>query len=269
MPEEQPTPKARLEIDWLKTVAGALAAVSSAVILSSLGAAGTLIGAAVGSIVVSLTSSLYNTGLNRSRERVAQAQALALRRVGVAQAEVRRAARRQDSHTAVEGHLDHAEEQLVEAQVQLDELVGEEPEGSWRERLAGLPWKRIGLAALGFFVVAVVAITVFELIAGRPVSSITGGSHDRSGTTFSDLGGGGGGRRHQPTPTPTPQQPRDSATPSQVPTYSTTPTQAPTPTATPTPAATPTPVPSSSPTAATSSGVPAPTPAASPTAGAS
>lgn len=268
MPEEQPAQKQRLEIDWLKTVAGALAAVSSAVILSSLGAAGTLIGAAVGSVVVSLTSSLYSTGLRRSRERVALAQSSALRKVGVAQAEVRRAARRRASETAVEGHLEHAESQLVEAQVQLDEITAQaQPAGGWRERLAGLPWKRIALVALGFFVVAVVAITVFELIAGRPLSSITGGSHDRSGTTFTDLGGSGG---HHPAPTPTPQQPAGTPSPSrQMPTWSTTPTQAPTPSSTPTPA--PSSVPSSAPSSVPSSEVPTPTPtgAASPTAGAS
>lgn len=267
MHEDPRDDRPRLEIDWLKTAAGALAAVSSAVILSSLGAAGTIIGAAVGSIVVSVTGSLYNTGLNRSRERVARAHATAMQRVGVAQAEVRRAARRRGSSAAVEGHLEHADRELGEARAELDDLSTEEPRPPLRERLAGLPWKRIVLVALGLFVVAVVAITIFELIAGRPVSDFTGGTHGRTGTSVTDLGGGG--KPDRPTPTPAPGR-QPSETPSQVPTFQTTPTQAPSPGES--ASSTPTPSPSSSapgtPTG-TPTPSPSPSPTASPTAGAS
>ena len=86
-------PSPKLDIDWLKTIAGALAAVSSAVLLSTLGAAGTIIGAALGSVIVTVGGALYSQGLARSRERLLQAQTAALRKVGVAQAEVRRAGR--------------------------------------------------------------------------------------------------------------------------------------------------------------------------------
>ncbi|HEU4567109.1 MAG TPA: hypothetical protein VFR99_03680 [Marmoricola sp.] len=255
--------KTRLEIDWLKTVAGALAAVSSAVILSTLGVAGTIIGAAVGSIVVSLTSSIYSASLDRSRQRV-KAQAAALAKVGVAQAEVRRASRRRGSDTAVQGHLAHADSELVRAQVELDELAEDQDGPSWKERLAALPWKRIALVSAALFVVAIVAITVFELIAGKPVSDFTGGSHSSGGTTFSDLGGGGGDS-HQKRQAPTTPAPSGGATttganPSQVPTYGTTPTEAPSPSPTEvTPTPTPTEVPSSE----------APSATASPTEGAS
>lgn len=255
--------KPRVEIDWLKTLAGALAAVSSAVILSTLGVAGTIIGAAVGSVVISLTSSLYSTSLDRSRRRV-KAQAAALAKVGVAQAEVRRASRRRASGTAVQGHLDHADSQLLRAQVDLDELTAEDDGAiSWRERLAALPWKRIALVAAGFFLVAIVAITVFELIAGKPVSDFTGGSHSSGGTTFSDLGGGGNSHeQRRPPSTPAPSGGATTgSSPSQVPTYGTTPSQAPTPSPTePVPS---TPSPSEAPLSQ------APTATASPTAGAS
>lgn len=261
MPDPNTDEKPRLEIDWLKTVAGALAAVSSAVILSTLGVAGTIIGAAVGSVVISLTSSLYSASLDRSRQRV-KAQAAALAKVGVAQAEVRRASRRRASNTAVGGHLEHADAQLVQAQVELDELSAEETGRTpWAQRIAALPWKRIALLAVGFFVVAIVAITVFELIAGKPVSDFTGGSHHRSGTTFSDLGGGGGEQQKGPS-TPV-DRPTGGTTPSEVPTYGTTPTEAPTPTPSETLPVSPSP--SETPTTE----APTPTETASPTAGAS
>ncbi|HEY6934365.1 MAG TPA: hypothetical protein VI452_13290 [Marmoricola sp.] len=274
MPDPQHDEKQRLEIDWLKTAAGALAAVSSAVVLSTVGVAGTFIGAALGSVIFTLSSNLYSTGLDRSRRRVARAQALAAQKLGVAQAEVRRAARRRTSQTAVEGHLEHADEQLLEAQMELDALA-EEDEGeqpSWPERLRALPWKRVALVALGLFVVAIVAITIFELIAGRPVSSFTGGTQDRSGTTFSDLGSGGPRKGPDTTPTPAPGQQHSggNSTPGQVPTFQSTPTQAPSaPTQpTPTPSA---PAPSSSPSTVPSTPAPTPTPqeTTSPTAGAS
>jgi len=260
MPDPSTDEKPRLQIDWLKIVAGALAAVSSAVILSTLGVAGTIIGAAVGSVVVSLTSSIYGTSLDRSRQRV-KAQAAALAKVGVAQAEVRRASRRRSSDTAVEGHLEHADAELVEAQIELDELSAEETARTpWKERLAALPWKRIGLLAVAVFVVAIVAITVFELIAGKPVSDFTGGSHHHSGTTFSDLGGGGKPARKQPsTPAPT-----GGSTPSIAPTQGSTPSEAPTPSPTESVAPT-TPAPSEAPPTE----VPTPTAAATPTASAS
>src|SRR3546814_15525436 len=96
MPEEKP----KLEIDWVKTLAGALAAVSSAVLLSTLGAAGTLIGAALGSITLTVTSAFYSQGLAKSRQKLAAAQELAQRSVGIAQSEVRRAGSVADSARA-------------------------------------------------------------------------------------------------------------------------------------------------------------------------
>jgi hypothetical protein len=259
MPEPNTDEKPRLEIDWLKTVAGALAAVSSAVILSTLGVAGTIIGAAVGSVVISLTSSIYNASLARSRERV-KAQAAALAKVGVAQAEVRRAARRRASDTAVESHLEHADAQLAQAHIELDDLATEDTgQVSWKERLAALPWKRIALLAVGFFAIAIAAITVFELIAGKPVSDFTGGSHSHGGTTFSDLGGGDR-QQKQPSQHAPRHRPTSGSSPTGVPTYGTTPSQAPTTSSTQT--APPSPAPSQTPTTQ----VPVPSETPSPTA---
>lgn len=223
----------KLGIDWLKTIAGALAAVSAAVLLSTLGAAGTIIGAAVGSVVATVGGALYSQGLARSHERMALASRAARRKVGIARAEVRRASRQQGDDQAIDADLTQAEERLDEAKEDLDAVAEEPVDLSWRERFVMLPWKHIALAAAGLFAVTVLTITVFELVAGQTVSSITGGTDGGGGTTITRIGGRSDPSR-QPSPTdqtsPTDhgtegplQQPSDSTTPVPSATTSTTP----------------------------------------------
>ena len=251
----------KLEIDWLRTIGGALAAVSSAVLLSTLGAAGTIIGAALGSVIVTVGGALYSQGLARSRERLLQAQTAALRKVGVAQAEVRRAGRTSGDGRRVDAHLAHAQATLDRAKDDLGTLSDDPDRSGWRGRLAVLPWKRIFLAAAGLFAAAVVAITAFELLVGESVSSITGGSHG-DGPTIGRIVGNTNdpvGPREdvpasdQPSPSPSgdpsppPSEPATpSATPSDEATPSPSPAEVPTPEPT-TPAAEPTTTPSSDP----------------------
>ena len=256
----------KLEIDWFRTTGGALAAVSSAVLLSTLGAAGTIIGAALGSVIATVGGALYSQGLVRSRQRLVQAQGAALRKVGVAQAEVRRAGRRQGGTSTVDAHLAHAQATLDDAKGDLDALSDEAAGTGWRARLALLPWKRIALVAAGLFALAVVAITAFELVVGRSVSEITTGSQG-GGSTISHVVGGGTNQpsRDQQTPPADPASP--SATPSQAPSEQANPSSGPAgapsatpsaePTGSPTPSVTPTPAPGAS----------APAPSATPGAG--
>ena len=237
-PRQEPP---RHRIEWLKVVAGALAAVSSAIALSTLGAAGTIIGAALGSVIASIGSNLYAAGLERSRNQLAETREIARQRLGVAQAEVRRAARRHDDTAELEAHLDYADRQLAEVR---SELAHPQAGPTWRDRFVLLPWKRIALAAAGLFVVAVVVITGIELITNRPVSNLTGGTSGDKGTSFGNLGGGHKSTpRKKPTPTPTPTP---SVSPTSTPTPTPTPTDLPTeaPSAPITPTPTPTPQPS-------------------------
>ena len=55
------------EVSWFQLAASVLAAVTAAWIASSLGVAGTLVGAAVGSAVVTLTSAFYARTLDKGR----------------------------------------------------------------------------------------------------------------------------------------------------------------------------------------------------------
>ena len=183
----------KLEIDWLKTAGGAFAAVSSAFLLSTLGAAGTIIGAALGSVIVTVGGALYSQGLARSHQRLAQVQVAAMRKVGVAQAEVRRAAQHPGDREAVDTRLAHAEERLHDVKDDLGAMASKPTGPGWRERLVVLPWKRISLIAAGFFGAAVLSITAFELVAGQTISSITGDTEGGGGPTISRIGGGSDG----------------------------------------------------------------------------
>ena len=64
----------------------------------------------------------------------------------------------------------------------------EEPdpdEDSWRR---SIPWGKVLLASLAITVLALAGITVVEAIAGKPISSVTGGS-DSQGTTVGNVTG--------------------------------------------------------------------------------
>jgi hypothetical protein len=248
-------------VEWTRVIGGALAAVSSAVLLSTLGAVGTIAGAALGSVIVSVSSSVYARGLSRSRRRMAQAQEAALRRVGVAQAEVLRA-RRRDGAGTTEAHLDRADEHLARARDRLEAADPEPEPEPLRRRIAGildqLPWRRVALVAAAGFVIAIAVVTGFELIAGRPVSSYTGGTSSHHGTSFSNIDNGG---HHPATPSPSPT---GSTSPSPTPGGSASggPSSSPSPSPTGTPSATPTPTttPSETPTVEPSPSAIEPTP---------
>ena len=135
---------------------------SSAFLLSTLGAAGTIIGAALGSVILTVGGALYSQGLARSHQRLAHVQIAAMRKVGVAQAEVRRAARHPGDGEAVDAHLAHAEERLDDVNDDLGALADEPTGPGWRARLVTLPWKRISLIAAVLFAAAVLAITALS-----------------------------------------------------------------------------------------------------------
>jgi hypothetical protein len=184
-PSAEPQRSKPARIDWLATTAGALAAVTSAVLLSTLGAVGTLIGAAIGSVVANVGSNLYSQWLTKTHQKVASAQALARwRSAGLAGVR---------SETASEAVAAAGAGDVTAEITATEPTQPMQPMPSWRERLRTLPWKRIALLSLAMFVVVVAVITVFELLAGRSVSSIVGGGDGR--TTISRVTGGGSDTR--------------------------------------------------------------------------
>jgi len=123
-------------LSWLQLIAGALAAMTSAWVASYLGVAGTIIGAAVGSLVASVASALYVRGLDRSTTLITQGGSVVTR------------ARAAD---------DPEEESDVVVADAADEIVEEEPARDF-------PWKRVlGWTAAGL-VTALVLIGGYELV---------------------------------------------------------------------------------------------------------
>lgn len=174
------------EINWFAAAGSALGAVSSAVLLSTLGAAGTLAGAALGSLTITVGGSIYTQSLQKTKARVDT-----LRATG--------SVPRQDPGQTAVDPVATAGSSPVQSPKPPRKPLG--------ETLRGLPWKRITVLAVGLFVVTMVVILSFELSTGRPVSSFTGGSSEtRTGTTFN--------RAKPSSDTPAKADPSASATPS-------------------------------------------------------
>ncbi|MDT9593978.1 hypothetical protein RDV89_12925 [Nocardioides zeae] len=233
MSEEKP----RVELDWVKLVAGALAAVSSAFLLSRLGAVGTLVGAALGSVIASVTTSVYTTSLERSRQKVLEVQVPVRRRPGEGgQTTSLVIDRPVEDVVAVDepGEPDEpgtndpdpgvtppagipllTPDQISAAPSPPDgtdppaaDRAGSAVADSSGDRSLGallraVSWRTVALWAAGLFVAAVLVLTVVELVVGRSAAEITGGS-DGGRTSISQwTGGGGSGSSQDPTPAPT------------------------------------------------------------------
>jgi hypothetical protein len=196
-------------IDIPRTIAGALAAVCAAVIGSFLGVAGTLIGAAVASIIGSVGTEIYQHSLHKGAKRLQTLAAPAFVKAPAAiGTPVVAAASEEDSpsHTV--------------------------PERSQRQ----IRWGRVAMIAGALFVLAMGTLTVTELILGKSVASAVGNGTGAR-TTFGGLLNPGSSAGTKPTPGPSPTstpatedpatQPTTQAT-SQAPTTTTQPTIQPT-----------------------------------------
>lgn len=165
MPANDPP---RFQISTTQTVAGALAAVTSAVVGSRLGIAGTLVGAGAGSVVASAGGALYGHWLDRTATRVRTVVKLPVQgRLGDAGTTA--------GTTTVLETVDDAPSEFTDYRY----LSSVED----RSRGRRSPWKMLALTAVAMFAGAIGSITMFEAIAGRPVASLTG-AEAGSGTTI-------------------------------------------------------------------------------------
>ncbi len=194
------------DLSWLQIVVGALAAMTSAWIASTLGVGGTIIGAAIGSLVIPISSALYGRTLDKGRVLVV----------------------RTDRGTVVQERVEGGNETEI-----VDEVADANPrvrDASVINEPARLRWKTILLTSVVVLALAVAAMGAYELISdqaygGRPDNA-------RIGNPF-----GGAPATDDPTPTPTATEPTSIE-----PTATPTPTEAtptPTPTASPSPTAEP------------------------------
>jgi hypothetical protein len=203
-------------IDIPKTIAGALAAVCAAVVGSFLGVAGTLVGAAVASVIGTVGTEIYARSLKKGREKLATVAPTFIRAPAAVGTPEVAAATEEDSpsHT----------------------VPPKRP----------IRWGRVAMIAGAVFVLAMGTLTVAELITGKSIASSVGNS-TKATTTFGGLFKSGGSTR--PTPAPAP-----SATPTGTATTGD-PQVAPTTTQAPTDAQ-PTTAPTTQPTTAPTTGTP-------------
>jgi hypothetical protein len=154
-----------------KLLAGGLAAVSGAVVTSFFGVEGTLIGAALVSMLVAPAEALYTHSLASAHS---VARRSLLRRLG------------DQAGTSQEGESEEGESQEGESQAQPQPIR----------------WQRVAVAAVLAFGIAVAAITVVEAVANQPLASLVGSRPRQGGSTSVGVVVAGGDRSIPPATRP-------------------------------------------------------------------
>jgi hypothetical protein len=168
------------QLSVVQLSAGALAAVSSAVVASFFGVAGTLIGAAVASVISTLSATLYsqslqktNAGLRRVREQVTR----------------RPTAPQPTDATATAVLPAHLDPRRPPA------------------RRSRIRWPRIAVYAAAVFVLAMGIVTGIELVSQQPVSALVGVTETSRSTTLGTLTDDISSSDDESTPEPAPTAP--------------------------------------------------------------
>jgi hypothetical protein len=225
---DQSSTTPRFGLSLTQVVGSAVAAAAAAFGASYLGVAGTIIGAAVGSVIATVASAMYTTSVHRTRQ------------------VVRTTVTQWTGTTATAPVVDPNAPPIQPA----------------RRRP---PWSRVALAAAAVLAVALGGITAVETLAGRPLAGVVGGS-SASGTSLGNVDGSGGSTTRRPRTAAPAAPPAVSGTPSATPAPAPTTTSGSTgPTGTPT--SSPSTQPTTAPSAGTSPD-PTPTPTAGATPGA-
>jgi hypothetical protein len=191
-----------------QVLAGALAAVTAAVVGSTLGVAGTVIGAAIGSVIATVGSTVYAHWLQRTSHHV---RAVVRRPDDVPSAPpLTPSVARPFAPPASAGSTETPMERT-------DELAAQWSGWTVPSRTAHAParpqrrlvrWALVAAASVVAFVLGMGAITVFESLAGEPVSSLTTGQQGHGttlgGSTRGDSGNPPPASPPSSTPPPTP-----------------------------------------------------------------
>ena len=152
------------QLSATQVAAGALAAVSSAVVASFFGLAGTLIGAALASVISTVSAALYSNSLQKTNEKLRRARGqLTGRQDAVADAEPAPAVPAAPATKVLPAHLDPRRV----------------PDRRPRPR-----WTRVAVYAAAVFALAMGIVTGIELIGQRPVSALVSGTETSTATTI-------------------------------------------------------------------------------------
>jgi hypothetical protein len=188
-------------------LASSAGAVVAAAIASFFGVKGTIVGVAIGSAAATVGTALVAQSIDRTHHAVRQVVVRApesslLHRLGGTDAA------RAESVTAVDTPVAVG---VTSNEVPADETAVTEPAppgpptatlpgGAAAQTRRDLNWRVVAVTALIVFLLAILVITAVELIAGKPLADLFGGSSHGSGTTFF---GGSTGRTQPPTTTTT------------------------------------------------------------------
>jgi hypothetical protein len=126
---------------------------TAAALGSQLSVAGTVIGAALASIIAAVAGSLYTASLRRTTDKVKTVLAV------------------QPNESEDPTVIEIVEDREGHVVGQRDHVVGSEPtDGPQQRRRLRLNWKRVVVGALAAFGIAAASLTVFELATGQALS---------------------------------------------------------------------------------------------------
>jgi hypothetical protein len=200
MQSTEPVPKTRprLQLSATQLIASALAAVTTTIAASFLGINGTVIGAAMASVLTVAGNAIYSHSIHRTRERVRTAvPAATWRSVGTAPTEVL-----PDQPHPQPGQEPAATTPAATAGSTVATPGWSDATTARRPRQPRL--RRLGFATVGVFVAILAALTSAELVAGRPISDLLQGKSSSGTSVTSVLGSQTGSRSSPGTSTPTP-----------------------------------------------------------------
>lgn len=168
------------QVNWVAATGSGLGSVTSAVLLSTTGAAGTWIGAGIGTFIITVGGAIYayylqraKTGIENTAERIKLPRGAAVRNSSQQNTQTI-TAQRDPAHEAHSEPLPDTEESKAKP--------------TFKEVLRGVRWKRVAAWAAGLFAITMAIVFIFELATGRPVSSYTGGtSPESTGTSLTGV----------------------------------------------------------------------------------
>lgn len=157
----------------LRIVASALAAMTTTFLLSTLGVAGTIVGAAIASVVTVLANFVYVSSLSRTADRVAATVPIQKAR-----------SRFETRQTTVLPPVDDDATSSRPAQVQpAPDLSASQRTGVPHRAAGRLGWRRIAGASGVLFLLVLAGVTVVELTAGKPLTDVVR-QQEGSGTSL-------------------------------------------------------------------------------------
>ena len=142
---QRPSVRERLDLSVTQVLGGALAAMTAAALGSTIGVGGTIVGAALASVVAAVGGSLYTASLRHTREKV---------------------------KTVWTGRVAGTEVAASVAVVPEDAAQSFAPQP--RTTGSTLPWRSILVGALAAFGLAAILITGFEALSGHALSGERG-----------------------------------------------------------------------------------------------